>query len=152
MSTPNKVRYGNAVYRKATPEEVINFLVTAAAPRTQEEWKNFAEDVYKFYAAQLADMDTLDDAAQVLRGVANTIGAIDQMYQAAQQSMDVRPLRDAMSNAQVVRMRSLKQALPMLKQQFKKLNAVKNAKKAHEKLKKRIGKMSQSSGLKHWFK
>lgn len=151
MSKPQQVRYGDAVYRRATFEEEADLLVTAA-PKTQEEWKTFAQDIFAFYTRQLDDMGNLDEAAAALRGVADTIGDVDQQYQAAKQSLDVRDLRNAMSSAQQVRMRSLKQALPLLKAEFKKLRAVKGAKKAHAKIKKQVGKMAQSGGLKHWFK
>ncbi len=150
MATPHKVRYGGAVYALASPEDVADLLVTAAPPKSPEEWKAYATDLFQFYATQLEQLDQVDETAAALQQVQQTITAVEQQYAAAKQSMDIRVLRDAMSYAHVTKQQTLKSALPRLKQQLKKLKVFQKARKGHEKLKKQIDKMTQR-GLKKWL-
>jgi len=151
MSLPKIIRHAGKLYRKASFVDVGEFLVTAAPPRSEAEWKQFAQELYAFYEDQLDSLSRLDEAGALLNAVSADIGKLTSLYQKAQSTSDIRVLRELMNMGNVLLYRDMRSLIPALKDQYTKLLEVKKAKKAHDKLKKQVARI-QKDRMKKWFK
>jgi len=150
MGNSKVVRYLGTEYQRAEFSSVGEFLITADSPRSEEEWKQFSQDLYAFYKGQVDAMTDFDEASAMLQTVGEDLRTLQDLYRKAESSFDIRTLRDLMQMATTLLNKDMKQLVPALQEQYKKLVSIKKAKQAHDKIKKQISSMPQR-GMNKWF-
>jgi len=152
MSSPKKIRFRGAIYEAVElPLDLLHAeLVEAAgaAPRSKEEWQEFASDVFDFYKNQLSEMGALRELEDGMGSLRELLASAKKDFRKAKHSKNVLDILQALVSA-----RYLAGTTSQSSSLVKGLKSIKKWAKQHEKLKKKMEKMRQpKQKIKKWFK
>ncbi len=152
------VRFQGNVYEEVDPSSsdfVYAQLVEAAsaAPRSKEEWQEFAQDVLSFYEDQLNQIGALKDVVEGIKSIRPLIDAAQASFQRAQRTHHILDISEAIRLAYALYKEGFKKALARSSGQWAKLRKIKKWAKQHEKLKRKIDTMVKpKQKIKKWLR
>jgi hypothetical protein len=163
MPIPIRVRYRNAVYTQVVSAHELRFaaLVTAREPRSEEQWRSYANDLISFYEAQLSD---LSQFGALLAQMQDAKAAAAPVIEAEKRLVQTNSIADAPAFLKAIvefyqRVYNNKENTKTISRAQKAFRNLLSRAKEHRKLKKKLGRgedapkeTSPNKRMQRWFK